>query len=187
MDSNKHSADLKDLRKRNRLLGLLNAVQAACLVLALSSIFKMIGHERTILTPPSVMRTFWVSGEKASASYLEQMAGFIAWLVLDVSPASIQWKKDILLGYVDPGQYGAFKTRQDLEADRLKRLNASTVFEPKQFIIQEEQQTVIVHGRLRTYVNTQDLPPEQKAYRIVFDLKGSRLHLKTFQEVSHGH
>ena len=34
------------------------------------------------------------------------MGSFIAWLVLDVTPVSIDWKKDILLGYVEPEQHG---------------------------------------------------------------------------------
>jgi hypothetical protein len=46
------------------------------------------------------------------------MGSFIAWLVLDVTPASIDWKKDILLGYVEPEQYGPLKTRQEVEAER---------------------------------------------------------------------
>ncbi|MFX8466458.1 TraE/TraK family type IV conjugative transfer system protein, partial [Acinetobacter baumannii] len=85
--------------------------------------------------------------------YLEQMGAFIAWLVLDVTPASIDWKKDILLGYVEPDQHGELKTRQELEAARLKRINASTFFMPQQLVPSEDTQTVVVRGRLRTLVN----------------------------------
>ena len=84
--------------------------------------------------PPSINKSFWVSRDKASGEYLEQMGAFIAWLVLDVTPASIDWKKDILLGYVEPDQHGELKTRQELEAARLKRINASTFFMQQQLV-----------------------------------------------------
>lgn len=185
MDSAKHNADLKDLRQRNRNLGFLNLIQTLCLLLSLATIFKSIGTERTIVIPPSIMKSFWVTGDHASVPYLEQMAGFIAWLVLDVTPSSIDWKKSVLLGYVDPSEYGPLKTRQELETDRLKRLNASTYFEPKQLVTDERQQSVVIHGQLRTQINGQDTSAEPKAYLAKFQLSGGRIHLKSFQEIQH--
>ena len=113
------------------------------------------------------------------------MGSFIAWLVLDVTPASIDWKKDMLLGYVEPAQHGALKTRQDLEAARLKRINASTAFMPQQLVPSEDAQSVVVRGRLRTLVNTQETSNEAKAYLIEFSYAGGRMHLKTFKEVAY--
>ena len=51
------------------------------------------------------------------------------------------------LGYVEPEQYGALKTRQEVEAERLKRINASTVFAPQQLVPSEDAQTVVVRER----------------------------------------
>ena len=42
------------------------------------------------------------------------------WLVLDVSPATIDWKRNVLLGYVAPDRHGELKTQQELEAERLR-------------------------------------------------------------------
>jgi conjugal transfer pilus assembly protein TraE len=111
------------------------------------------------------------------------MGSFIAWLVLDVTPASIDWKKDILLGYVEPEQHGELKTRQDLEAARLKRINASTSFMPQQIVPSEDAQSVVVRGRLRTLVNGLETANDLKAYLVEFSYSGGRMHLKTFKEV----
>ncbi|MDE2297533.1 MAG: type IV conjugative transfer system protein TraE, partial [Burkholderiales bacterium] len=107
------------------------------------------------------------------------------WLVLDVTPASIDWKKDILLGYVEPDQHGELKTRQELEAARLKRINASTFFMPQQLVPSEDTQTVVVRGRLRTLVNGLETANDAKAYEVGFAYSGGRMHLKTFKEVTH--
>jgi len=102
MDFDRLNGDLKELRHRNRGLGLAIGALAAGQVIALAVILNLLGSVRTLVVPPSINKSFWVERDKVSSEYLEQMGSFIAWLVLDVTPASIDWKKDILLGYVEP-------------------------------------------------------------------------------------
>jgi len=184
MDFGNLNADLGSLRKRNKTQSLLIGVLALCLFLALVIILNIVGTQRTIVVPPTLNKSFWVTDSKVSAEYLEQMGSFIAWLILDVSPSSIEWKKDMLLTYVTPDKFGAFKTKQDLESERLKRINASTYFMPQQLVPTEESQSVVVRGRLRTQVNGQDTTTESKAYRVQFQYAGGRVHLETFEEIA---
>jgi conjugal transfer pilus assembly protein TraE len=89
-----------------------------------------------------------------------------------------------LLGYVEPAQYGELKTRQELQAARLKRINASTSFAPQQLVPNEDSQSVAVHGRLRTLVNGLETSNELKAYLVEFSYAGGRTHVKTFKEIA---
>ena len=183
MDYGKNQNDLRLQRQSNRTLGLTVALLALAQLLSLGVIISLVGSERTILVPPSIDKTFWVTRDKASSEYLEQMGSFIAWLVLDVTPSSIDWKKELLLGYVEPEQYGALKTRQEVEAERLKRINASTVFAPQQLVPSEDAQSVVVRGRLRTLVNGVETANDLKSYLVEFGYSGARMHLKTFKEL----
>ena len=185
MDFDRLSGDLKELRRRNRVLGVAVGLRAAGHVLGLAVTLNLLGSVRTVVVPPSINKSFWVSRDTASGEYLEQMGSFIAWLVLDVSPSSIDWKKDILLGYVEPDQHGAIKKRQEIEAARLKRINASTSFAPQQLVPREESQSVVVRGRLRTLVNGVETANDLKAFVVEFSYVGGRVHLKTFKEVDH--
>jgi len=183
MDYAKLNSDLKEMRRRNRGLGLTVGGLVAALLTCLVIILNLIGTERTIVVPPSIDKTFWVTKDRVSREYLEQMGSFVAWLILDVTPASIDWKKDILLNYVAPDRYGAMKSRQEIEAERLKRINASTFFLPQQLVANEDNQTVVIRGRLRTQVNGQDTATETKAYLAEFQYVGGRMHLKAFKEI----
>ena len=183
MDFERLNGDIKEMRRRNRALGLTVGALASGHILALVVILNLLGSVRTVVVPPSINKSFWVTRDKASNEYLEQMGSFIAWLVLDVTPASVDWKKDILLGYVEPEQHGELRTRQDLEAARLKRINASTFFMPQQLVPSEDAQTVIVRGRLRTQVNGLETANDLKAYLVEFSYSGARVHLKTFKEL----
>ena len=184
MDFDRLNGDLKELRRRNRGLAATIGTLAAGQLVTLAIVLNLLGSQRTLVVPPSINKSFWVERDKASSEYLEQMGSFIAWLVLDVSPASIDWKKDILLGYVEPAQHGELKTRQELEASRLKRINASTAFMPQQLVPSEEAQSVVVRGRLRTLVNGLETANDTKAYLLEFGYAGARMHLKTFREIS---
>lgn len=186
MNNDRHSNDIKDLRTRNRNLGMAVAGLVFALIISLVIILAQLGTERTIVVPPAIDKTFWVTKNKVSKEYLEQMGAFVGWLILDVSPESIDWKKDVLLSYVMPDQSGAMKTRQDLEAERLKKMNASTFFAPKQLVPNEDTQSVVLVGRLRTQVNGQDTTTDTKSYLAEFTHTGGRVHLKTFKEIPNG-
>lgn len=186
MDYERLHQDLSHVRRQNRRLTFWMGLLAIGHVLALLVILGLAGRERTIVVPPSLHKSFWVSGEKVSAEYLEQMGAFVAWLILDVAPASITWKTSTLLGYVEPDQYAALKTRQEVESARLKRLNASTSFLPQQLVVNEDAQQVVVRGRLRTQVNGVETSNLAKAYRIRFRYDGGRIQLSTFEEVPYG-
>lgn len=184
MDLAKLNGDLKELRQRNRALALTLAGVITGLLIALLIIVKLIGMERTIVVPPTINKTFWVTQDRVSKEYLEQMASFVAWLILDVTPATVDWKKDVLLNYAAPEQHGALKSRQEVEADRLKRINASTFFLPQQLVANDQDQTVAIRGRLRTQVNGQETATDTKAYLAEFQYAGGRVHLKAFKEIA---
>lgn len=183
MDFDRLRGDLKEMRRRNRGLGLAVGALAAGQVLSLVAIVNLLGSVRTVVVPPSLNKSFWVTRDRASSEYLEQMGSFVAWLILDNSPSTIDWKKDILLGYVDPEQYGPLRTRQEVEAERLKRISAATSFSPQQLVANEDSQSLVVRGRLRTLINGFETGNELKAYRIAFTYAGARMHVSGFQEV----
>lgn len=183
MDLERLKSDVKDLRKSNRALGLTTMALAAGQVIALIIVLNLLGSVRTLVVPPTINRSFWVTRDSASSEYLEQMGSFVAWLILDVTPDSIDWKREMLLGYVEPDQHGELKRRQEVEASRLKRINATTSFKPQQLVTSEEKQSVVIRGRLRTMVNGLETADEPKAYSVSFSYSGGRVHLKAFSEV----
>lgn len=186
MNPNALMQDLKLMRSTVRLQGAALALMGTCLLASLVLMFNMVGRDRIVVTPPSIDKTFWVSKERVSSAYLEQMGSFIAFLVLDVSPQSIDWKKTMLLQYVSPDIYGALQTRQDLEADRLRRLNATTQFSVAQLLPDEEAMNVTLKGRLATFINGARTSDVDKEYVAEFEFKGNRVQIRNFREIGNG-
>ena len=186
MNPNTLMQDLKLMRSTVRFQGASLALMGACLLSSLVLMFSMVGRDRIVVTPPSIDKTFWVSKDRVSSSYLEQMGSFIAYLTLDVSPQSIDWKKTMLLQYVSPDVYGALQTRQDLEADRLRRLNATTQFSVAQLLPNEEAMNVTLKGRLATFINGARTSDIDKEYVAEFEFKGNRVQIRNFKEIGNG-
>lgn len=186
MNPNALLQDLKLMRATLRWQGAALALLGTCLLVALVLMFSLVGRDRIVVTPPSIDKTFWVSKDRVSSSYLEQMGGFIAYLTLDVSPQSIDWKRSMLLQYVSPDIYGALQTRQDLEADRLRRLNATTQFSIAQLVPNEEAMSVMLKGRLATFINGARTSDIDKEYLAEFEFKGNRVQIRNFKEIGNG-
>lgn len=182
MDNSLHQSDLGELRISNRRKDRINAGMLAALLIALLVILRTLGMERTVVVPPNIQKTFWLSAETGSKEYLDQMAAFVAWLILDVDPSTVDWKKDLLLDFMKPDDHGAMKTKLELAAKRLKAMNASTSFLPQQLAVNEKELSVVLRGRLRHQINGEDTRKETKAYLAQFSFAGGRIHLNEFKE-----
>jgi conjugal transfer pilus assembly protein TraE len=185
MNVNQHEQDLKGLRERlGEQRKVIYGLLALCIIGGLLFL-KQIGNEKTIFVPPTVDKTFWVSKDRVSASYLEQMGAYSASLILDVTPGNIDWKRDVLLQYVTPETTGALRTRQEMEADRLKKINAATFFAAQQFFTNEDTMSVVMKGRLVTVINGSRIETggEGRAYLATFQYSGNKIQLQTFREI----
>ena len=96
------------------------------LVLAVFAV-RLAGHERIVVVPPTIHKTFWVESERVSSEYLEQMGYFLMQLTLNVTPQSVDHQAKVLLQYAAPAAFGGQRTALLAAAERLTRDGASTV------------------------------------------------------------
>jgi conjugal transfer pilus assembly protein TraE len=110
------------------------------------------------------------------------MAGWIATLILDVSPGNIDYNKTILLQYAAPDAHGALAQAMELAAAKLKRDNATTLFAVQQLTPDESTMSVVLKGRLATFINDRRVADTEKTYLAAFRFAGGRIQLTTFKE-----
>lgn len=176
--------DMREMRVRLRQQTRIIFLLLVLAIIALATIFYHVGRERTIIIPAGIEKSFWVSGDKVSPTYLEQMGEHMAYLALDVSPANIDYKKSRFLAYVTPDAHGELNTRIELEAARLKRDNATSMFSIQQLTPDEDRMAVVMKGRLTTFINDRRVSEVDKAYLAEFEYRGGRISVKTFREMN---
>lgn len=158
-----------------------NLLALLCLGLLISNIilaFRVLSdNSHVILVPPEITKTFWVDREEVSPEYLEQMASFLVHEILDVTPQSAPRQRDLILKYVSPSFYNAFRKRLLKEEELLKKEQASTSFKITEITI---DQKITIKGIMDHYVASLKVKSEQETYEMTFIYKGGRLLLNSF-------
>ena len=165
------------------LLALLLGSMLTNLILAAFA-FRISSHERVVVVPPTVHKTFWVEDERVSAEYLEQMGYFLMQLTLNVSPLSVDHQSKVLLQYAAPAAYGELRTALSSAAERLKRDGAATVFSPRDLIVDERALKVGIRGQLTTFISDRRVSEVAKGYSVEFQYTAGQIFLKSFRETN---
>ncbi len=182
MDANRYADDLDELKRSLKRTQFIALFISLALILALWNALNMFGRDRTVVTPPNLEKSFWITSSTASASYIEQMALWSAGLILDVTADNVEFKSRLLLEYAHPQAHGTLKERQALEARRLKRDNAATYFVMQTIRSVPEQLAAVITGRLNTLINGTPVTQVEKHYLVRFAIDGGRAHLIEFSE-----
>ncbi len=177
-------ADLAGTRRATAFLALLLVASLlATLTLAVVAL-RQAGRERVVLVPPVVNKSFWVETGRASPEYLEQMGYFLAQLTLNVTPQSVEHQAQVLLRYAAPAAYGDLRTTMLSTAERVKRDGASTVFSPRDLLVDEATQRVGLRGLLTTFISDRRVSEISKGYVIELEYSAGRIFLKSFRETN---
>lgn len=184
MDSSKYDNDLDQLKGQNKRLMLVAMLQAVCIFLGLILMLNLLGRDRTVITPPTIEKSFWLTADTASDSYIQQMTLWVSNLILDVTPDDIAYKAKLLLQFVHPDLHGKLKERQDLEAQRIKRDNTSTYFVMQTIRTHPEKLAAVISGRLHTLINGNRVADQEKNFLVRFAIDGGRAQLIEFTETS---
>ena len=142
------------------------------------------GSERTILVPPEVHQTFWVSGQKVSTEYLQEMAYWYSGLALNVTPHVADYQKNLFLKYAAPSEYGRLQAEFGARTEFIRKNNASTQFSPQSVMPDEAAMKVALTGVLLTWVGDKKASEKQTTYVVGFRYLNGRLHVSEFKEPS---
>jgi hypothetical protein len=80
----KYLAERDNANHEIRFLRWLVTLMGAVVLVQVIVMARLIGSEKTVLVPPEIKRSFWVSGKVVSKEYLEEMAylfdcGWLRW------------------------------------------------------------------------------------------------------------
>lgn len=138
------------------------------------------GTEKTIITPPTVSKTFWVDGDQISPEYVEQMADYFAGLALSANPANVKYRHQMLLQYVAPGAYGALKPELEYAADKMVRDSVSQAFFPTNIRVKGTEANLT--GRMITSIGDKVTSEKVVNYIVKFKYDSGRLFVDKFQQ-----
>jgi conjugal transfer pilus assembly protein TraE len=166
------------LKQRNLLLMLVTVLLLTNFVQVVFSVFR---NERVIVVPPDIKQEVWLEKHKVSASYLEEMAFMFANLILESSPTSAAYKRDIILRHADSASYGALKIRLIEDEQRLKKEHVTTSFQANSIKVNPDTLRVELTGDLLRFVGDKRISQSRDTYQFQFIYRHGRLLIKSFK------
>lgn len=153
------------------------------------SFFVFLKSERVLLVPPEITRPLWAENSRVSREYLEEMALFMAHLVLDNSPDRVDYQRHILMKYVAPASYGTLQSHLLAQATTFKKNAVSTSYHPQEVKVFMKENRVRLKGKLSSYVGQKKVSEQEEIFEICFELQHGRLFITSFtpygKETSH--
>lgn len=152
-------------------------------ILFILYLFTLVGHERVILLPPHISKSFWVDGHQVSGDYLSEMGLFFTNLRLNVTQENASLQHGILLRYVHPSFYSEMKTQLIQEEERIKTSHITMVFYPVNLQVDTKKWIARITGDLQSVIGQDTQPSQRVTYQISFNYDAGRLLVKSFEEV----
>lgn len=167
-----------------RFMRLLVAGLTVVVLIEAVAMWRLVGAEKTVLVPPEINRSFWVSGNAVSKEYLEEMAYWYAGLALNITPAVSDYQNSLFLKYAAPSEYGRLQAEMGARAEFLKKNNAATQFSVRNIITNEKDLKVALSGVLVTWVSDKKVGERNATYLVGFKFMNGRLYVSDFKETS---
>ncbi|EJG1645635.1 type IV conjugative transfer system protein TraE [Vibrio harveyi] len=152
------------------------------LVLGYTS-YQALTHQSRTLVPPSISKAFTISDGDVDEPYLEQMADYLLYLKLNVTPGSVGRQFGQLLDYVDEQHWHTLQPKLLREANIIKKDNISSQFSVEEVRISLETLQVQLYGKLQKYVGQRPLKPEMKWYQVNFSYDHGVIGLLSIEQV----
>ncbi|ENM5730751.1 type IV conjugative transfer system protein TraE [Vibrio mimicus] len=147
------------------------------------SIYQTQTHQSRTLIPPTISKAFTVSDGAVDEPYLEQMADYLLYLKLNVTPANVGRQYGQLVEYVDEQSWHSVQPKLLHEATVIKKDNISSHFSVGSIRMSLDTLQVQLYGKLQKYVGQRALEPEMKWYQVNFRYDQGVIGLLSIEEV----
>ncbi len=138
---------------------------------------------QTTLVPPEIRRTLTVSNVAFSKEYLEEMAPYHAYLLLNSTPQSIDYNNEQLLKAVAPEYKDALEKELRVNSIWLKRENVSTYFSGVSAKADPDNNTVDLKGLFEVKQNNKVIYSKQRDLLITYRNTNGKIELLSIKEI----
>lgn len=147
-------------------------------------ISRTLGMEKTIITPPTIEKSFWVSADGVSKSYLEQMAYWYAGLALTTTRTTGEYQKKLFLQHASPEKAGQLAAEMTARLKFNEENSASTMFTAQSLNADEKLMRVAVFGDLETFVQDKRISIKHVIYVVAFKNINGRIFVDELKETN---
>ncbi|HFD3738333.1 TPA: TraE/TraK family type IV conjugative transfer system protein, partial [Pseudomonas aeruginosa] len=116
------------LQETSKVLSLSNLCTG---FIAIGLLFLLYGkNEKIIIVPPNLQTTGWIDENEGSTAYMQSWASYIATLLGNTNPSSVNFVKSSLAPFLSPNSYQRIMLSIDDAISQINRDRVSLSFTP---------------------------------------------------------
>lgn len=168
------------LRQRKVMLLTLSA----SFLVNVGALMALSSKDREVILQPVSTRSLSISSSGVTADYLEFVTRDVALMLLNRSPAGLDYWMEQILKVAHPTAYGRLRAELVKIVTEQRGSDLAQAFVITGMIVDPKGLTSEVEGELKTFVGGQVIASEKKRFRFGWDYTGLRLSLTSFALVS---
>lgn len=176
----------KSLLSLNLILKQRNILAITCAFLIVSNtilvIASLFSTREIVLIPNALDKETAVSNKKMSPAYLEAITRDVVSLMLNITPSNTEYATRSVLKITHPSFFGQLKHELSRNAEDVVKRRITTFYFPQSMQILGDS-SVMVTGKLSTYLGKEMMSEEVKSYSITYAYEGFRPLVTDFHEV----
>jgi len=165
-----------------------NIAVMAAMVMGIGNLLLTIkmctNKERIVVVPAYQQQSFWLDQANVSKEYLEQMSVFFIENLLNLTPDSIAYQRDVILKHVAPAFYRELKKRFIEEEERYRKECLTTNIKPMHIIVDEANKTTTTIGIFTSFIAGKQIKQTKDSYQLQFKYQHGRLLIESFKLIA---
>lgn len=157
---------------------------AASFVANLGLAQGLLSRDREIILQPIAATPLTISSAGVGAEYLEFVTRDVALMLLNRSPAGLDYWMEQILKLAHPAAHGRLKAELVRVVTEQRGSDLAQAFVITAMTVDPKALSSVVDGELKTFVGGQVIASEKKSFRFSWDYTGLRLSLTGFALVT---
>lgn len=166
-----------------KIILFLLALSIVCNFLLVVMLFTRKTIVETILTPPEIRRSMTISNVAFSKEYLEEIAPYNAYLLLNATPQNVDFQSQQLLKFVASEYKDALEKELNINALWLKQNNISTSFTAMNAAADINDNTVVLRGSFEVIKNNKIVDQRDRELLLSYRNENGTIQLLSIKEV----
>lgn len=156
-----------------------NIILSVALAISSFTVYQLYSSERVVVVPTNVSKEFWVSTNKLSESYLNQMGQYISTSLLNVSPNSAKQQFELVLDLAAPEFYQTLKLELNNQTRYLTENGITSAFYPKSYKFEKDK--IIINGQKNNIIGDRIVEKKDIVLTVFYIVQNGRFYISRFE------
>lgn len=156
-----------------------NIILSVAVAIMSFTAYNLYTNERIVVVPTNVSKEFWISSNKLSESYLNQMGQYVSTALMNVSPNSAKQQFELVLELAAPEFYQTLKMELNNQNKYLVENGITSAFYPKSYKFEKDK--IVINGQKNNIIGDKVVERRDIVLTVNYIVQNGRFYISKFE------